>query len=364
MTADQSQLYVVDPWSQAASWCDAHAVSLADCGCSIADVVDDRFTAVCLADIEARQVEWLVPGVLPKSELVILVGEEGIGKGLWWVHLTAQLTRGASPIPVLIIASEDDPERALRPRLDAAGADVNLVHILVADRESLTGNPLLPTHEDNVVRALESTGAQLLIIDPWISTVPGALNVRDTQQARLVLDPMTRLARRQGITVLAIAHTNRTTSGTPRDRVGLTAALRQTCRQMLLAIADPENDAGLWVGVEKSNLGEKPPASAFTKVRTDTSMKLEPLMSIGHNPLTIAELDTTFRATTDGRSTDKWAQILEAADDGVITRTAIVELYEDSPNPANAANKAINRWLNSEPPRLRRVHVGTFEVVR
>jgi hypothetical protein len=81
----------------------------------VASQTTGRFTVRTFADIQPRTSTWLLPGVLPDDDLVVLVGEEGIGKGLFSVDVIARVTRAGHK--VLIIATEDDLERVLRPRL-------------------------------------------------------------------------------------------------------------------------------------------------------------------------------------------------------------------------------------------------------
>src|SRR5699024_7049070 len=56
-----------------------------------------------------------------------LFGEEGIGKSTWWVYVVADLTRRGHT--VIIIITEDGGEDTVRPRLEAARA--NLRNILM-----------------------------------------------------------------------------------------------------------------------------------------------------------------------------------------------------------------------------------------
>jgi hypothetical protein len=74
-----------------------------------------RFTVGGFTDVQSRTSTWLLPGVLPDDDLVVLVGEEGIGKGLFAVDVIARVTQAGHN--VLIIATEDDLERVVRPRL-------------------------------------------------------------------------------------------------------------------------------------------------------------------------------------------------------------------------------------------------------
>jgi hypothetical protein len=311
-----------------------------------------------MSKIQARPTEWIVPGLLPASDVAVLVGEEGIGKGLWWIEQVRRVTDAG--MPVVLIVAEDDPERALRPRMDAAGVDVSLVHIMVQNPETLTGHPYLPSHSDEVERAISDTGARLLVLDPWVSVVPGHLNIRDTQQARQALDPLTVLARRTAACILAVAHTNRS-SGSTRDRVGLTGVLRQVARVLILALEDPDDPSSLLVGVDKANGAARGPATRYRKSGTGDGWTAT--VATADTGRTIREWDAEFQMQGDGRTTDRWPAVRHVADEngGVVTRAQIVEVYGGREH-GDAADKAIARWVKGD--RLSRVsgHAGVFEV--
>jgi hypothetical protein len=50
------------------------------------------------AKVQAMPVEFLVPGVIPRGKLVMLVGLGGMGKGMFWTALAADLTTGRAAL--------------------------------------------------------------------------------------------------------------------------------------------------------------------------------------------------------------------------------------------------------------------------
>ena len=323
------------------------------------------FTVVPFTDITERTIEWLVQGWIPRGTAVVLVGEEGIGKGLFCASLIADVTTGTDPIDVLMIVSEDDPETVLKARLRAAGVDMTRVHLMVANVESLTGVPLIPNDANDVLAAIGTTSCSLVIVDPWMSIVPGSLSIKDTQQARQALDPLNALARQSGASFLLVTHTNRMVGGSARNRYGGTVALRQASRLCLMAIADPHDPECLYVGVEKANVAGVTVATKYRKVEGDGAWRLE---ATDDQPAeTIHVLLEVFDRDEDARTSDRWGEVLDLAKvtDGVITRGQVVDLYVDARSPKDAADKAIRRWKDMNPPRL--VPTGTkgqYEVAR
>lgn len=323
------------------------------------------FTAVPFDRIHARETKWLVPGSIPAGDAVIFLGEEGIGKGLYWCHLLGMVTTGPNAIDAIIIVSEDDPERTVKPRLVAAGADVSRVHLMVADPETLTGVPLIPGQSPAVIALIEQTGARLVIIDPWLSVVPGSLQIKDTQQARQALDPVVKLTRQTGATVVLVTHTNRSTGGSARSQYGATVALRQAGRVCLMAVQDPSDPDVIYVGIEKANITAKGPATKYRKAGHGAAWSLTDTgESVG---LTVSELLGVFDRDGDERTSERWTQVvlIAGANGGHITRAQVVTAYEGTPDPAKAADKAIGRWKSMDPPRLLPVtgQRGLYEVV-
>jgi hypothetical protein len=320
-----------------------------------------RFTVRNFAEIPRRTSTWLVPGVLSDDDLTVFIGEEGIGKGLYAADLIARVTKAGHN--VLIIATEDDFERVLGPRLDVAGADVSACITMLADADTLQGQPSLPHNRLEVEAVVTEYAVRLVYIDPWVSSVSGGLRLQNTQDARRAIDPLVTLARATHCSVLAVAHPNRG-EGDLRARVGLTAVLRQAARLLLFAIEPPDDDTRLIIGIEKANAAERSPASVYRKVpRTHPALpeKVWAVEEITDAPaLTIRQWHDRYRTDRDHRTTDRWALVLATADHGLIQRADIIAIYEESGSDEAAANKAIGRWLGNG--RLVKKGSGVYEL--
>lgn len=213
-----------------------------------------------------RQSSWLAARRIPKRAVTILVGDEGIGKSLFWVWVAAAVTTGSAlpefgiparkPGIVLLVITEDEWAEAVRPRLEVAGADLDNIRVICTEEDG-SGSPVFPRDMHLVRRSR----AALVVVDAFLDTVASNLNMKDPQQARLALHPWKEAATTTGAAMMLLTHTNRADSKNARDRYGITGELRKKARMTLYAQLD--EDDNLVIGPEKSNITGKLPATAF-----------------------------------------------------------------------------------------------------
>jgi hypothetical protein len=218
--------------------------------------------------VPAQQPQWLVRNRVPRAATSLLVGDEGIGKSLYWAWLASYITTGKplseygiperDPAHVLLVITEDNWSSTVLPRLEVSGVDLERVHVLCTDRDG-SGAPVFPRDMPFIVGA--DPAPALVVVDAWLDTVEAKLSVRDSQQARRALHPWGEAATRTGSAVLLLTHTNRIASPDARNLYGGSGELRKKARMALLASAD--EDGALLVGPEKANGTRTLPATRF-----------------------------------------------------------------------------------------------------
>ncbi|WP_460355820.1 AAA family ATPase [Mycobacterium sp. ZZG] len=218
----------------------------------------------------AAALDWLAQGRVPAAAVTLLVGDEGIGKSLFWAWLIVFITTGKpcpeygiparDPAHVFLVCTEDDWSTAVRPRLEVAGVDLDYVHVVCVDEDG-SGAPVFPRDIDVLVDS-DVTPA-LVVVDAWLDTVPSGLQVRDPQQARQALHPWREFAASTRAAVLLLTHTNRVATANPRDKYGITSELRKKARSTLFAQADTDNPDCVLIGPEKSNIAGQSAADRF-----------------------------------------------------------------------------------------------------
>ncbi|WP_188078666.1 AAA family ATPase [Rhodococcus sp. ANT_H53B] len=221
----------------------------------------------------AKKKEWLAEQRIPKGQLTLLVGAEGIGKSAWWVWLVARITTGTpapefgitstDPKSVALIITEDPFTTDVLPRLIAAGADLTRIRVVSQDDDG-EGSPTLPDNLDRIPDDVD-----LVIVDAWSDTLPANLSVRDSQQARRALHPLKEWCARTDTAMLLVTHLNRMSTGNTRDAYGSTGELRKVARSTILAQREVGTDDILTVGTDKSNGGRVGVASRFQNVSSE-----------------------------------------------------------------------------------------------
>jgi putative DNA primase/helicase len=150
----------------------------------------------------------------------MLIGDPGLGKSLLTIDCAARLTRGTAfpdgaPCElgsVILLSAEDDPADTIRPRLDAAGADVHRVHALDAVRVILTDGTAAEktfsletdiAHMEDTLR--QDPSIRLIVIDP-ISAYLGGTDSHRNSEVRGLLTPLAAMAARHDVAILGVSH--------------------------------------------------------------------------------------------------------------------------------------------------------------
>lgn len=172
------------------------------------------------SEIVGKVVQWLWAARLPVGSLAVTAGREATGKTSFGIWVAAQLSRGllegarsGKPSNVFILSVEDSWEYTLRPRLQAAGADLD--RIFRFDVITEVGNEVtlsLPADMRLLEDKILEYDAALVFIDPLLSFVSTKLDSHKNHEVRQALDPLAGLADRTGTSVVGNAHFNKSAS--------------------------------------------------------------------------------------------------------------------------------------------------------
>jgi hypothetical protein len=241
--------------------------------------------AVRLSDVAAEAVDWLWLGRLGRGKLTLIDGDPGLGKSLLTLDFSARLTMGATwpdGLPcavsgsVLLMGAEDGLADTVRPRLDAAGADVHRVYALpTVGTAGSEHPPSIPDDIPAIEAELVATGAVLLVVDPLMAFLGGDVNSHRDQDVRRALAPLAAMADRLGVAVLVVRHLNKSSGGPAIYRGGGSIGLAGAARIVLAVGADPEDESRRILAAVKANLTVAPPSLAYRLVEAAGAVRID-----------------------------------------------------------------------------------------
>jgi hypothetical protein len=224
-----------------------------------------------------RGVRWFWRDRFALGKLGLIGGLPDKGKGLISADMIARATSGsawpcnegiAPKGSVIWFTAEDDIEDTIIPRLVAAGADLDRVHIVRMTRNPdgsermfnlITDLPLLKTKIDEIDDVV------LVIIDPMSAYLGvGKINNASTTDVRGVLAPLTKLAEEKLLAIVGIMHFNKKADVTNAMlRIADSLAYVAAARHVYVVVDDAENDKARLFVKAKNNLAPDKHALRF-----------------------------------------------------------------------------------------------------
>ena len=213
-----------------------------------------------MSSFTKKAVNWLWKGRIPFGTFTTISGDPDQGKSLLTLYVAAQLSKGepmygddeaVPPSDTLLLIAEDDPESTLLPRLEAAGANADHVHLLESvmldGKGNTIGERLAQLDQDlqNILGVLDrNPNIRLIIIDP-ISSFLGDTSMNKEQEVRRVLNPLLKEIQKRKIAVLLVVHFNKNSeTRSAMDRVGGAKALVGLGRAAWTCVSEPKAEPG------------------------------------------------------------------------------------------------------------------------
>lgn len=276
-------------------------------------------------EVEMQSVSWLWHRRLARGKVTILDGDPGVGKGFLTLDISARISRGwklphdprsaSKPGNVLLFTPEDDVADTIRPRLEAAGADLHRIRFLAsvirADptsgrlSEQLLSIPRdIAVFEDTILRE----GIDLLVVDPITAVLDPGVKTNNDMEVRVALMPLAVMAARTGCAVLIVRHLNKSGGDNALYRGGGSIGFVGLARVGLMLTPHPDGDAKRVLAPVKSNIGRMGEALSF-------SLEADPPDAMPHVVWDeeVCEYDTKTLLTT--RVSDQRREIIQAIKD-------------------------------------------------
>lgn len=290
--------------------------------------------------VEIVRLEWLWPGRIPLGKLTMLEGHPESGKSTLTVDLAARVSRGRAmpgcegmeprqPGGVVILSAEDDLGDTVKPRLLAAGADIQCIISRQNSRDERgTLVPVTIEHLAELREDIVSVNAKLVIIDPLVAFMPADTNTNSDHQVRQALAGLVALSADLCVAIVVIRHFRKGPTGNPMHAGGGSIAFTGLTRAVLQAGRDPDDPAGerFVLALAKKNLSRGAASLAYRIVSAGEVGKIEWL---GESRQT-AESLLEERAGQGRRAMGEVVALLESAlAAGPVAATSIMELAKE-----------------------------------
>jgi len=211
----------------------------------------------CIADVEITSVDWLWKGRFAKGKVSIIAGHPGLGKSQITISIAAIVSLGEIyPLGdescqqggTIFLSAEDDASDTIRPRLEAAGANLNYIYILDAIREpNKSTDRSFEISRDldslgNMIESLNKSGKaiSLIFIDP-ISAYLGDVNSHNNAEVRHIMKILGNFALKYHVSIIGISHLNKNDQSESITRVSGSMAFIAAARTAFMVVKDIED---------------------------------------------------------------------------------------------------------------------------
>jgi len=253
---------------------------------------------VRLDTVTPENIEWLWHRRIAIGKVNLLVGDPGLGKSLVSLDWTARVTTGrawpdgavnSAPGGVVLLSFEDDVADTIRPRLDAAGADVSRVVLLqgISTYDPNSKNTVVrPFDLQRDIAALgeavtQTPDCRLVVVDP-ISACLGQTDSQNNAEVRAALVPLTEIAQKCRVAILGVTHLSKA-NGPAIYRAMGSLAFVAAARSVWVVTKDRQEPINRLVLPLKNNLAPDVEGMSYQVVELDG----QPVLSWSKNPVTV-----------------------------------------------------------------------------
>lgn len=283
----------------------------------------EAFEVICLADVEAKPVDWLWPLRLARGKVTILSGDPGMGKSQIALDTAARITTGdcwadsgeRSPVGnVVIFSAEDALDDTVVPRLGAAGGDVQRVHAvkMVTDRDGKRRAVNLRADLDKLRALVEEIGNVLLvIIDPISAYLGDSIDSKQTFSVNPVLMMVADFADQARCAVFVVHHPPKETPKKAIHALSGSLAFAGGPRVVLAVVQDQLEDRNLLLTVKCSVGGASPPTIGYRVVNASYQHRFATSMIEWDDTPLMISADEALRAAAQSDSESKLQEAMD-----------------------------------------------------
>jgi putative DNA primase/helicase len=293
-----------------------------------------------LSSIQPEEISWLWPGFIALGKLSLIAGDPGLGKSFITLDIAARVTTG-KPWPVdgglpptgdvILLSCEDDPADTIRPRLDAAGANVKRIHHISMIREKNHDGSEIESRAFSLKRDINELGkclekfpdCKLVVIDP-ITAYSDGVDTHKNADVRSLLAPLADLARRYKVAILCVTHLSKSNQANVLNRVSGSVAFGAAAR-FVFAVTKDQNDSSRRLVLQaKNNLGKDSKGLAYSLREVEQTAIVE-----WENQYLTISAEEAFSGIKNEKTSakeDAMAWLQETLANGVLQATEILSL--------------------------------------
>lgn len=232
---------------------------------------------VMMRDVVREPLDWMWQGRILFGKLTMLDGDGGLGKSTIMLDLAARLSRG-HPLPdgtkhppcgTLLLMAEDGAGDTILPRLENAGADMNmigLVQTITDDEDGYERMPTIPDDLTQIENIIEAIDARFMVVDPILSYIGEGVNEYRDKEVRRAMMPIIAMAQRRGLALVCLRHVTKAIAGNAKHRGNASVAFTNLARSVLFAATDPDIPDSNILAQSKTNLGALTPSLRYRLV--------------------------------------------------------------------------------------------------
>lgn len=212
---------------------------------------------ILASTVTMKLTKWLWKDHVPLQHVTVFAGMPQKGKSTAAADLIARLTTGKDfpgapntiePCEVIVLASEDDKDTTIVPRLVAADADLTKVHFAL--HSHIPGKPgseaeVMLDSDLQLLKALlqKNPAVKLVVVDPVTSYI-GDVDPNKPKEVRPFLNKLKAFAKELNVTVLIIMHLSKNPDVSSLHRVGGAATWIEVPRSVWFFDLKPDQEEG------------------------------------------------------------------------------------------------------------------------